>query len=472
MKHFPIFMKVAEKRICLMGNGEDVIAKIRLVAKSEAMIELYADKPDDELASYLSHHSHVIWHQRDIRDEDINDGERLPIAFVYIGQDKADWADYFAASHIPYCVIDDLAKSAFTTPAIVDRAPVVLAIGTEGTAPILARKLKKELEERLPASYGRLAKIASGLRAAVAQHLTPAQRRRFWTKYFDDVTPQGDDKMIAEKAHQTIADIKQGKVQNPLWFVSAGPGDPDLLTMQARRLLHDADVVLHDRLVPAPMLELCRREAQIMEVGKTGFGASWVQDDINHLLVKHVKSGLKVVRLKSGDAGIYGRLDEEIAAVTAHNITYHIAPGITAATAGAAKMGVSFTRRGRNAGYRIITGHDVNGFADYDWRDMAKGLAGAHFTVSVYMSRHGASHLASRLLMHGAPADLAVTIAENISHDNERWVETTLMRLPQAMQEAGLSGPVIIYLGMAPHPSHLARLDYQKQEAAHVFEQA
>ena len=378
-------------------------------------------------------------------------------------------------------MIDNLAQSSFITPAIIDRAPVVIAVGTEGTAPVLARRLKQDLEERLPQSFGALARVAGTLRDKISAVLSPLERRHFWSRYFDaahdKITDKGAhahaDALLEEMAYSS----NKGAKNKPfVWFVSAGPGCPDLWTMQARRILHEADVILHDRLVPPPILELCRCEAEVIEVGKTGFGPSWRQDDIDVLLAQKAKAGLSVVRLKSGDAGIFGRLDEEIASLDEKQIGFKIAPGLTSATAGAASMGASLTKRGRNTGYRMITGHDVNGYANHDWRVMAKALQQNSMTVSVYMSVRAAPYLAGRLLMHGAPHEMPVTIAENISRDNEAWLVTTLGALAQDIKRAEISGPAIIYLGLVPHQARAAKLSHiplmSEEEQAHVSQHA
>ncbi|MFZ2101184.1 MAG: uroporphyrinogen-III C-methyltransferase, partial [Oricola sp.] len=227
-------------------------------------------------------------------------------------------------------------------------------------------------------------------------------------------------------------------------LIGAGPGDPDLLTVKARRLIHEADVVLHDRLVPQAVIELARREAVIVEVGKTGYGPSWNQEDINALLVEHAARGAQVARLKSGDPGIFGRLDEELDALDAAGISWEIVPGITAASAAAASAGISLTRRGRNASVRIATGRDVEGFAEHDWRELAKAGSGA----AIYMGVKAANFLRGRLMMHGAAAGTPVTVVENASRANQKTIATTILALPEALAEAGVSGPAVLLYGM------------------------
>ena len=235
-------------------------------------------------------------------------------------------------------------------------------------------------------------------------------------------------------------------------LVGTGPGDPELLTLKARRLLHEADVVIHDRLVPAAVLELARREATIVETGKTAYGPSWKQDDINALMVRHARAGATVVRLKGGDPAIFGRLDDEIEALEAAGIGFAVVPGVTSASAAAAAIGQSLTRRGRNSSFRVLTGHDVDGFAEHDWRELARPGA----TAAVYMGVKAATFLRGRLLMHGAAATTPVTAVENVSRPGQRVIATTLIDLPRAFDEAAPEGPVIILYGLEPRAAALA----------------
>lgn len=230
----------------------------------------------------------------------------------------------------------------------------------------------------------------------------------------------------------------------PVRFVGAGPGDPDLLTLKALKALQSADVVLHDRLIGAGILALIPDGTEVIETGKTGFGPTIPQAEITALLLAHAAAGRRVVRLKSGDAGIFGRLDEEVAALDTAGIGHEVIPGITAAAAAAARIGQSLTRRGRNGGLRILTAHDVEGFAEQDWR----GLAAPGAVAAIYMGRRAARFLQGRLMMHGAAPDTPVTLVENASRPEERIVGATLSDL--AKQAAVIAGPVVILWGLAP----------------------
>jgi uroporphyrin-III C-methyltransferase/precorrin-2 dehydrogenase/sirohydrochlorin ferrochelatase len=229
-------------------------------------------------------------------------------------------------------------------------------------------------------------------------------------------------------------------------FVGSGPGDPDLLTVRARRALDAADVVIHDRLVTPAILDLARREALIINAGKEGFGESTPQTEIDALIVKHARRGRLVVRLKSGDPTVFGRLDEEVEAVEAAGVSYAIVPGITAASAAVAAMGQSLTKRGRNSSVRLMTGHDVKGFADHDWRALARPGE----VAAIYMGKKAARFVQGRLLMHGCDPETPVTVVENASRPGQRMLVTTVSQMEPTLSEAAMDGPALTFIGLAP----------------------
>ncbi|WP_199221375.1 uroporphyrinogen-III C-methyltransferase [Maritimibacter sp. 55A14] len=229
-------------------------------------------------------------------------------------------------------------------------------------------------------------------------------------------------------------------------LVGAGPGDPELLTLRALRALERADVIVHDRLVGPGVLALAGPGAEIIEAGKQGFGPSWKQDDINALLVARALAGAQVVRLKSGDPGVFARLDEEIEALEAAGVRWSIVPGITSASAAAAGMGQSLTRRGRNGELRLITGHDMKGYAEQDWRALARPGA----VAAIYMGKRAARFLQGRLMMHGADPHTPVTVVENASRPDEHRAPATLATLTDKLAAVEMTGPAILLLGLAP----------------------
>lgn len=240
----------------------------------------------------------------------------------------------------------------------------------------------------------------------------------------------------------------------PVAFVGAGPGDPDLLTLKALRALQTADVVIHDRLVSAEILALVGPQTRLRNAGKEGFGPSITQSDINQMIVDEALTGVRVVRLKSGDPTVFGRLDEELDAVLEAGLDYSIIPGLTSASAAVAALGQSLTKRGRNTAVRLITGHDMQGYADHDWRALARDGE----VAAIYMAKKAARFIQGRLLMHGAAPGTPVTIVENASRPDQRIVAATLATLPAILAEADMTGPALLMYGLAPRDAARAAL--------------
>ncbi|MBB5222707.1 uroporphyrin-III C-methyltransferase/precorrin-2 dehydrogenase/sirohydrochlorin ferrochelatase [Amaricoccus macauensis] len=457
MRHYPVFLDMRDRTVLVAGGGEVAVAKLRLLLKTEARLRVFAATPDAAVAGWAAE-GRIELVARAIEAGDVP-GSALVYGATGNALADARVARLARGAGVPVNLVDNLEGSDFITPAIVDRDPVTVAIGTEGAAPVLARKIKAEVEAMLPTSLGSLARIGQAFRGRV-EHLDGKARRGFWTRFYFQTGPralaEGQEAAEAELGRMlgAGAEAEDGFVH----FVGAGPGDPELLTLKARRLLHEADVVIHDRLVSPGVLELARREATIIEVGKTGFGPSWKQDDINALLVLHAASGATVVRLKGGDPAVFGRLDEEIEALETAGVRYAITPGITSASAAAAAIGQSLTKRGRNAAFRILTGHDVEGFAEHDWRELAKPGA----TAAIYMGKRAATFLRGRLMMHGASADTPVTAVENASLASQRLHATTLLDLPRALDATTPGAPTLILIGLAPRAAALALADMKE----------
>ena len=457
MDHFPIFLNLTARRIVVVGGADEALAKLRLLLKTPAALTVFAQSPLPEIDAFAA-----AGRLRLIR-RGLAAGDADGVALVYAATgDAAEDARVAAIARAEGAlvnIVDNLADSDFLTPAIVDRDPVVVAIGTEGAAPVLARALKAELEERLPPVLGVLARIGKGFRPRAEALPQGRARRAFWAEFYGTTGPRAhaaggtaavEAALDALLNRHLTAEPAHGRVD----LVGAGPGDPDLLTLKARRALDRADVVIHDRLVAPAILELARREALIIDAGKEGFGPSTPQAELNALIVTHAARGAHVVRLKSGDPAIYGRLDEEIDALEEAGIDWAIVPGITAASAAAAAVGQSLTKRGRNASLRFLTGHDVQGFAEQDWR----GLARDGSVAAIYMGKRAARFLQGRLMMHGAKAETPVTVVENASRPDQRVLETTLIALPEAV--ATLDGPAVLLYGLAARAAeaHLTEL--------------
>ena len=448
MRHFPIYIDLFDRKIVVSGAGHAAVSKLRLLMKTKARIAVFGQHPEHEVMTWAEH-GRLSLVPRPARETDIRGATLLYCANEDAAEDSRV-AEIGRRLRVIVNVVDNLAGSDFITPAIVDRAPVTVAIGTEGAAPVLARMLKADIEERLPQSVAELARTGQAMRPLARSLPAGKTRREFWNSFFATRGMKGlagsgrilEDNSAgqAEFGNQPL-EVTRGRV----FIVGAGPGDPDLLTLRARNLLHDADVVVHDQLVPNAIIEIARREAMIIRAGKRGFAESWRQEDINDLLIHHASSGCHVVRLKSGDPAIFSRLDEETSALSDAGIEWEVVPGITTATAAAARLGVSLTQRRRNSEVRLLTGHDVSGFTEQDWAELARPGA----VAAIYMSRRSAHFICGRLLMYGAPGLKPVTIVENATRPDEKVVYTDVLNLASAMENAGMTGPTILLVGLA-----------------------
>ena len=432
----------------IIGGGPAAEAKLRTLTKTEAQLLLVAPEVSLEIMRWIEQ-GVIDWQTRDFIESDL-DNTILVYAATEDDDINADIARLASLHGILVNAADQKQACAFITPALVDRSPVIMSIGTEGTSPSLARALKSEMEQLLPPTLGALSLKINDLRARVKMKFAGlADRQRFWADIFD-----GKDLHSQLRLSETVLEarvsekltvnsvVKKGSVT----LVGAGPGSSDLLTLGARRALHSADVIVYDRLVSQDILDFGRREADYIYVGKEPGGVSTPQEDINAILIARAEEGHTVVRLKSGDPLIFGRADEELDALSKRGIEYAIIPGITAAAAAAASIGASLTTRGKNKAVSLMTGHDSKGFADQDW----KSLASPHARSAVYMGVGAARFIQGRLLIHGAARDMPVTIVENASRENQIIVASTLADLPSAIDARGIKGPATLLLGYAP----------------------
>ncbi len=446
MRYLPIHFDTRDAKILVVGGGPAAEAKLRTLLKTDANIVVVDTDIGPEVARWATQ-GKLVWEQRDFDTSDL-DGASLVYAATENDDVNAVIAEAAAARQIPVNAADQRDACRFITPALVDRTPVIVSIGTEGTSPALARALKADLEMRLPPETGAFALKTKTLRDHV-KGLMPdlADRQRFWAKILGGkdlsaqlrVSPETLEKQV--ELNLAGEDETAGKVL----LVGAGPGNPDMLTTAARRALHAADVIVYDRLVSDGVLELGRREAEYIYVGKTPGEPSIGQPAINEILVEKALEGLSVVRLKSGDPLIFGRADEEIDALSAHNIPVEIIPGITSAAAAAAAINSSLTTRGTNRAISFLTGHDAKGFAEQDWASLARPNGRA----AVYMGVGASRFIQGRLMLHGAEPDRPVTVVENASRSNQIITYTTLRNLPDDIATAGIKGPAILLIGYA-----------------------
>ncbi|MEI9901295.1 MAG: siroheme synthase CysG [Hyphomicrobium sp.] len=448
MRYFPIFLDVDGRDVVVVGGGEKALQKLRLLAKTTAHIKLVADAVcDDILTLHRAHPLTIV--RRNFIDADV---EGAAMVFA-ASDDPALDRRVAAAAHkkgLPINVVDGPADSSFIVPAIVDRDPVVVAIGTEGAAPILAREIKAKIEAWLPAQFGRLALRAQALRRRVQDTIAdPIVRRRTWEALLQGpwrhATLAGDsERADRELARQLDAARAEAQPAGSVALIGCGPGEPDLITLKAQQHLQAADVLVVDRLVNPAILEYARRDAIRIDVGKDPEGHSALQDEINRILVREAMKGQRVARLKGGDAFVFGRAAEEMAAVRAAGIPVTVVPGISAAHACAASVGLPVTLRGKVRQFAVVTGASAEGPVDVDWTSLAQ--PGQAFAI--YMGVRTAEHFRAKLLAAGAAPDTPVVIVENGTLASERAVATELGLLARAISDLSIHGPAVIFVGL------------------------
>ncbi|RCW24900.1 uroporphyrinogen-III C-methyltransferase [Ciceribacter lividus] len=444
---FPAFVKVAGAVVAVFGNGAEAFAKARLIKNTSARVIAYADRPRADYAEFLA------TSDIEVRREPFaaTQVEGAVLVFAATGDAAADRAIVAAARdrNIPANAVDQPEHCDFFTPALVNRAPIAVAIGTEGAGPVLSQMIRAEIDRRLPKTLGRLARLAEDCRAAVDRTVPRGSARRaFWRRFFrGDVASAVEKGDVAGARRNAVRLMRGSSSAEPgrIFLVGAGPGAEDLLTLRAHRLLIEADTIVYDALVPQAVVDMGRRDAERISVGKRKGCHTKSQDEINALLVALGRAGKRVVRLKSGDPLVFGRAGEEMAVLRNAGIPYEVVPGITAAFAAAADFELPLTLRGVASSLVFTTGHDLNGEALPDWARLA--LSGA--TVAVYMGRTVAASVAARLMAAGLADDTTVAVVENAGRDERRLLHGTLRELPDLEARTELEGPVMVIIGDA-----------------------
>lgn len=443
MRAFPIFIQAEGRTIVVFGGGADAAAKLRLVAKTQARILVVAEA----LVAGEIDLGGARWVKADPRTFQFPPDTAF--AYAATGDEALDAAiaHHARANHVLVCAADQPDVSDFITPAIVDRDPVVIAIGTEGTAPVLARMIKAQIEAMVPQGLGALAAFANGLRERVAARLTPGgERRSFWRAFFDGALENRLDIETARDRVELLLDgqVATGPREGFVSFVGSGPGGADLMTMRARKVLDEADVVLYDALAAPEILELARREALMVNVGKRCGKHSLNQKDICDLIIEHASRGHHVVRLKGGDPSIFGRLAEELDEVSAAGLGFEVVPGVTAAAAASASAAAPLTERGHAQELRIITAHGADGDVDVDWASLAR----SNSAVAVYMGKRAAADVQRQLVLNGRAPATPVVLVENAGRTNEVIHHTTLCELGSAAKATGKGAPLMMLIGV------------------------
>ncbi len=442
----PIFYKLQDKKVVLAGGSDAAAWKCELLVASGAKVHLYATELDAEFDALMSEHKNqIIWHKRPWA---IDIFENAQIAIGDMESDGAAKAFYCAAkaSGVPVNVIDMPDYCEFQFGSIVNRSPAIVSISTDGAAPILGQAIRRRIEMLLPAMLQGWAKTAMTVRARVNELLEPGKERRaFWEHFVDQAFSKSVDTSTETNLLANAKSMKAGHDTGKVTLVGAGPGDAELLTIKAMRALQSADVILFDDLVSPDVLELARREAKRMLVGKRGGRESCKQDDINAMMLNFAKSGKNVVRLKSGDPSVFGRAGEEICALEQHNIPVSIIPGITAASAMAAQLGVSLTHRDHAQSVRFITGHSKHGKLpeSVNWQAVADQSATSIF----YMGGRTATQIKACLLEEGMCGQMPVVISSSISRDNQQTWFGRLDEIEVGIAKIGYDEPVLIGVG-------------------------
>lgn len=463
---FPAFHKVADRPVVVIGHGDEAAAKVRLVSETCAQILIFANQTLEPALERAASASAAV-----VTMALPDDSQLAAAALVFIATEDEDQdralADRVRAAGVPVNVVDRPDLCDFYTPALVNRAPLAVAINTAGSAPVLARHVRARIEALLPLQLGHLAGLADAFRDTVADMLPAGPlRRRFWARFFAgpvaDHMISGDEGRAREEAQRLL----NGGVDADgyVWLVGAGPGAEDLLTLRAQRLLQEADVIVHDKLVPDAVIAMGRRDAERIDVGKRKNCHSKAQNEINDILVAEARKGLRVVRLKGGDPMIFGRVAEEMTALREAGIGYEVVPGITSAAAAAAEMDLPLTLRGVAQTLVFTTGHDMNGETLPDWARLA--VSGA--TIAVYMGKTVASDVATRLMDAGLERTTPVMVIENASRSDRRALSGAISELSDLKNRDDLKGPALIVIGEAVAHARLEDTEPLMQTASEL----
>ena len=468
MNTFPLFFKLEDRKVLIVGGGDVALRKADLLSRAGAAITILAPSISTEIQTLLSHTKYKAKHE--LIYENYNKAYMTGARVIIAATDDETLNHQIHADaselNIPVNVVDTPHLCDFIFPAIVDRNPIVIGISSNGKAPVLARLLRARLETLIPQGYGKLAKLAGDFRTEVKTKIpTLTGRRQFWERAFEGEVSQlmfaGNEKEAAAQLQadldNTASDIN-GKntaddtstefqtVKNTMgevYIVGAGPGDPELLTFKALRLMQQADIVYYDALVSPQVLDLCRRDADKVFVGKKRSNHAVAQLGINELLVNSAKEGRRVVRLKGGDPFIFGRGGEEIESLRAHGVPYQVVPGITAANAAASYAGIPLTHRDHSQSVRFVTGFLKAGAPNSNF----KSFLNTDETVVFYMGLHSLVRLTTGLIDAGRSRDTPIAIVSNASMPNQQVLTGTLANIVELQEQAQLPTPALLIMG-------------------------
>ena len=446
MDHLPIFINIRKKPCVVIGGGDIALRKINLLLKAQAKVICLSPLFCKGIKN-LSKDGHITLINKSFDQTDIKDYSII-IAATDDSSVNSSISAIAQVKKIPVNVVDSPELSSFIMPSIVDRSPLIIAVSSSGKAPVLSRIIRAKLETVIPSAYGILADIAGEYRQKVKDRFsTIKDRRAFWEAVFSGVIAE---KVFSGRISEAKEDIQRqldDSVEMDLgevYLVGAGPGDPDLLTFKALRLIQQADVVLYDRLVSKGVMELVRRDSELIYVGKKGGSdKSTRQVDINDQLVELAKSGKRVCRLKGGDPFIFGRGGEEIESLSEHGIPFQVVPGITAASGCSSYAGIPLTHRDYSQSCRFVTAHLKNGTTNLPWEEFIIDQQ----TIVFYMALSGANYICEKLMEYGMDKDMPIAIIEKGTMPEQKVYISSLIELPDLLEREDIHAPTLMIVG-------------------------
>jgi len=445
MDFLPLFHNLKGRPVLVVGGGEIALRKARLLSEAGAVLRVVAPEVEAQLSELVAQGGG----QTILRGYLAGDLSGCVLAIAATDDEPLNEqvSEDAKALGMPVNVVDSPQLCTVIFPAIVDRSPLMIAVSSGGDAPVLARLMRARIETWVPAVYGELAGLAKKFRSQVKAKFADVQQRRvFWEEVFQGSVAERALAGQAQEAERLLAEKLSGaepKTLGEVYLVGAGPGDPDLLTFRALRLMQQADVVLYDRLVAPAILDLCRRDADRIYVGKQRAAHAVPQDQINQLLVTLAKEGKRVLRLKGGDPFIFGRGGEEIEELAAHDVPFQVVPGITAASGCAAYAGIPLTHRDHAQSVRFVTGHLKDGSCDLPWSE----LVAPSQTLVFYMGLVGLPVICQQLIAHGRAADTPAALVQQGTTINQRVFTGTLANLAERVANEQVQAPTLVIIG-------------------------
>ena len=447
MDFLPLFFSLKNRPVLVVGAGEVALRKVALLTKAHAQVHVISPEINDEISPLVTQSGGTV--KVKVFENGDAQGMSLIVAATNVQAVNQAVAQCATELNIPVNVVDQPDLCDFIFPAIVDRSPIIAAVSSGGSSPVLARLLRAKLETVIPSAYGRLALLAEKYRLKVKQTFDHVNLRRgFWEKILTGSVAElvfaGKEHEAEELLNEELGAKRESKRElGEVYLVGAGPGDPDLLTFKALRLMQQADVVLFDRLVSKPILELCRRDAQMVNVGKARSDHLVPQDNINQLLVDYAKKGHRVLRLKGGDPFIFGRGGEEIQELSENGVPFQVVPGITAAAGCSSYAGIPLTHRDFAQSVRFVTGHLKNNTTDLPWAE----LAYSNQTIVFYMGLMGLPIICSKLIEHGMSRNTPIALVQKGTTPDQKVVISTLSDMPETVKSQQISAPTLIIVG-------------------------